>query len=135
MRMPPSAAAMMPSAMKNVSVFASSPCSVHRDFHCCPPAITPGISVTVYSCRVGGAATGALTPAPGPQVGAGGHFHLRPAAIPPGISGPGYSCRGGGAATGALAPAPGPPVGDGGLLHLANTAASLASSAARTPCA
>src|SRR5579863_10311255 len=68
-RMPPSLVAMIPSAL------LPSPCQT--SFHRCPAAITPGISVTVYSRGLGG-------PPPAAFAGAGpGPFGGPPLAPPP----------------------------------------------------
>src|SRR5262245_44114730 len=54
--MPPSLVAMMPSPLL--------PVPVQMDFHFCPAAMTPGISVTVYSRGIGGPALALAPPAP-----------------------------------------------------------------------
>src|SRR5262245_11461025 len=70
-RMPPSLVARMPSAL--------FPVPVQMDFHCWPAAMTPGISVTMYSLFAGGPCAAALPPAPprgAPPRPAGGVLHL-----------------------------------------------------------
>src|SRR5215471_11889344 len=75
-RMPPSLVPMMPSALL--------PVPVQIDFHFCPAAITPGISVTMYSLCAGGPAAASPPRAPpraasGPRPpprGAGGFLHF-----------------------------------------------------------
>src|SRR6202453_404650 len=62
-RIPPSLVAMMPSALL--------PSTSQISFHFCPAAITPGISVIVYSLGPGAAAAGA-GPRLGPPFLAGG---------------------------------------------------------------
>src|SRR5262245_34049836 len=102
-RMPPSLVATMPSALL--------PVPFQMDFHFCPAAITPGISITAYSLGAGGPAA-ALLPPP------------RPAPPPAPAAAP---CP-------PAPPPPRPPRAAGGVLHLpATNSAYLASDGAWTP--
>src|SRR5215475_7141891 len=70
-RMPPSFVAIMPSALL--------PVPVQIDFHFCPPAITPGISLTSYALCSGGPAGALPAPRPPPPPRWGGgvlHFDV-----------------------------------------------------------
>src|SRR5690349_12806156 len=97
--MPPPLVAMMPSALL--------PVPVQMDFHLCPAAMTPGISLTMYSLGIGGPAA-ALAPRPAPPPS--------PRAAPPAPAAPAP-----GAPPAAAPRAAPPPRGAGGFLQFLAT--------------